>query len=448
MDCADPNLAAVTYEIVTPPSHGSLTPSGNSTNPTRTYTAGPTAGTDSFTYRATSANGTSVDYVQSISIDPSANRVPTCFANAGFPAQVYAGRSRVLDIADQCDDPDGDPLTFTRSGAAPSHGSTRESNGQIVYTPDSGYTGSDAIGYTASDGHGGSVPQTFSVDVVNGPANTTPACAPATANTPHGSAVTVHLGCTDADGDFTTLAIAAAPDPAAGTLGTVDQDAGTVQFTPASDFAGNATFTFTASDGASQSAPATATVTVAPASTGGDGGGSGGDGGTGGTGGTDGSAGGGSSSGSTPSGSGGQAGSGGTAGTPAPAPGTSSPSSAGADTTVPGLTLGALGKLTLAKLLKSGLPVKLTFAEPCKVSAKLTIAKTLAKQLHLASADVVVAAKTLSAKAGPATLTLKLSPKARKKLAKARSLKLRLTIVAVDAAGNRTTRTKNLSLRL
>src|SRR6476646_1294963 len=108
MSCSDPNNATITYKIVSGPTKGTLSPSGDAANAIRNYTAGSAAGADEYTYRATSSTGDSAVYTQSISIDASANQTPSCFSNAGLPQTVSAGRSRVLDISSACSDPDSD----------------------------------------------------------------------------------------------------------------------------------------------------------------------------------------------------------------------------------------------------------------------------------------------------------------------------------------------------
>jgi beta-glucosidase len=96
---------------------------------------------------------------------------------------------------------------------------------------------------------------------VRGPrSNSPPECENVTATTAVGRTVTTRLRCIDADGDALRLSIVAGP--ARGTLGAVDQDRGTVSYTPAAGFRGTDTFAFRASDGAADSAPATATITV------------------------------------------------------------------------------------------------------------------------------------------------------------------------------------------
>ena len=72
------------------------TPSGTGTSQFRTYKAGATEGDDSFSYRATSDNGTSNTVIQVVHVDADANSAPSCFTNSGFPELVPAGHARTL----------------------------------------------------------------------------------------------------------------------------------------------------------------------------------------------------------------------------------------------------------------------------------------------------------------------------------------------------------------
>ena len=89
-----------------------------------------------------------------------------------------------------------------------------------------------------------------------------PVCQAATVTTASRTPVTVPLHCSDPDGDAVTRSIVSGP--AHGTLSAVDNSAGTVTYTPATEFSGKDSFTFAASDGVNQGAPATATITVTP----------------------------------------------------------------------------------------------------------------------------------------------------------------------------------------
>jgi hypothetical protein len=71
----------------------------------------------------------------------------------------------------------------------------------------------------------------------------------------------VPLSCSDADGDPLTLSIAGGPSK--GTLGAIGGDA--VTYTPNAGASGQDSFTYVAGDGTSDSAPATATITISRA---------------------------------------------------------------------------------------------------------------------------------------------------------------------------------------
>jgi hypothetical protein len=165
LNCTDPDNQTITYAIVTPPS-GTLSPPGDVTSATRSYTAPASAGLDSFTYKAVSSGGESATRTQQITIDPNFNSTPSCIANSGFPDEVVQGRATQPLITTWCSDADADPLSFARAVPDPQHGTATASGGVITYTSDPGWTGIDSFGYTAGDGHGGTVTQTYTVSVV------------------------------------------------------------------------------------------------------------------------------------------------------------------------------------------------------------------------------------------------------------------------------------------
>jgi hypothetical protein len=93
------------------------------------------------------------------------------------------------------------------------------------------------------------------------PIPTAPGCAGNTLNTlPGGSTITVVLPCTTPLGLPITYAVGGAPRH--GKLGSINQTAGTVTYTPAAGFAGSDSFTFTATNSGGTSSTATATITV------------------------------------------------------------------------------------------------------------------------------------------------------------------------------------------
>jgi hypothetical protein len=87
-----------------------------------------------------------------------------------------------------------------------------------------------------------------------------PTCAPVTAMTTAPAPVTIALPCSDANGDPLALSVGTAPGH--GSLGAIGDD-GNVGYTPTAGFAGDDSFTYSASDGTLSSAPAAAAVHVA-----------------------------------------------------------------------------------------------------------------------------------------------------------------------------------------
>ncbi len=87
-----------------------------------------------------------------------------------------------------------------------------------------------------------------------------PVCTSTTATVQAGADVAVGLTCSDPNGDPITRTVTIAPG--SGVLSAIDQVNGSVTYTASALATGGDTFTFTASDGALTSAPATATITV------------------------------------------------------------------------------------------------------------------------------------------------------------------------------------------
>ena len=87
-----------------------------------------------------------------------------------------------------------------------------------------------------------------------------PACSDASATTAFGTAVTVPVTCTDADGDTVTLAGVDGPGHGGVSFGGL-----AATYTPATGFSGTDSFRVKGSDGSGDSAPATVSVTVGAA---------------------------------------------------------------------------------------------------------------------------------------------------------------------------------------
>src|SRR4030095_15247498 len=142
------------------------------------------------------------------------------------------------------------------------NGSVALSNGNVVFTPAVNYNGPASFTYTVSDGQGGTATATVNVDVTA--VNDAPAAAndsvTATEDTPLVLAPAALLG-NDADVDGNTLSILSV---GGATHGSVALNNGNVVFTPATNYNGPASFTYTVSDGQGGTATATVNVNVTP----------------------------------------------------------------------------------------------------------------------------------------------------------------------------------------
>ncbi len=150
----------------------------------------------------------------------------------------------------------GGAHTSIAVGTAPTHGSTAIVGDVVTYTPATGYFGADSFTYTASGPGGTSNVATVGITVATPPA---PVAAdrsgvPVPFNSP-GVAIDLSASIT---GVHTSIAIASAP-----AHGTTSVAGDVVTYTPANNYAGADSFTYTATGPGGTSAPATVGVQVA-----------------------------------------------------------------------------------------------------------------------------------------------------------------------------------------
>ena len=146
-------------------------------------------------------------------------------------------------------DPDGDRLSFFIE-TQPQHGRLGALNslGEVVYTPDTDFTGEDSFRFRVSDGVLNSETAEVTVTVLAaGVDNTPPVAEPGRVVTQRGEPKTVQLNASDADGDALTYLIVAEPE--FGSLELNQLTEGRVVYRPAADFAGEDNFRFKVNDG-------------------------------------------------------------------------------------------------------------------------------------------------------------------------------------------------------
>jgi hypothetical protein len=237
----------LTFAVASQPAHGTLT----GTPPNLTYTPALNYhGPDSFTFTASDGTATSAPATLSITVTP-VNDAPVATARS-----LTTQEDRALPVTLTGSDVDGDPLTFAVA-SQPAHGTLTGTPPNLTYTPAPSYNGPDSFTFTASDGTATSAPATLSITVTS--VNNAPVASPSSATTQEDTPVPVTLTGSDVDGDPLTFAVAS--QPAHGTLtGTLPN----LTYTPALNYHGPDSFTFTASDGTATSARATVSLTITP----------------------------------------------------------------------------------------------------------------------------------------------------------------------------------------
>ncbi|HET7371266.1 MAG TPA: Ig-like domain-containing protein, partial [Gammaproteobacteria bacterium] len=237
---------ALTYSLAAEPDHGSVTIAGaNFTyKPDTGY-----SGADSFTFKVNDGVTDSAAAAVTINV---VNTAPVA-SSATLLVAKNMTKSGTLTASDA----DGDTLTFAKV-SDPAHGAlTLNADGSFTYTPASGYIGGDSFTFKANDGSVDSNVAAVTIAVTDNMPVGNPAVLTVHSNTPGEGVLTAN----DGNGDALRFALAAQAEH--GTA-VVEAD-GHFIYTPDTGYVGADAFTFTVSDGALSSAPATVSVTVADA---------------------------------------------------------------------------------------------------------------------------------------------------------------------------------------
>jgi PKD repeat protein len=241
---SDVDNDTLSFTVVTPPTRGTLmgTPPNLIYTPAQDY-----FGTDRFTFTVSDGQATSSPAAVSITVS-AVNDIPVAHANS-----LTTSEDMPLSITLSGSDGDGGTLSFAVA-SQPAHGTLTGTPPNLTYTPSPAYSGSDSFTFTVSDGVATSAPGTISISV--NPVNSAPLATSQSITLEEDRPVNITLSATDADGDTLTFTIT---PPAHGTLtGTAPN----LTYTPAQDYFGTDSFTFTVSDGVATSALATVSLTV------------------------------------------------------------------------------------------------------------------------------------------------------------------------------------------
>ncbi|WP_271270199.1 Ig-like domain-containing protein [Aliamphritea hakodatensis] len=214
----------------------------------------------SITPVSNTANGISI----SVSLDgtapdpvPDTNAAPVAVNDS---AATSENATVTVNVLANDSDADGDSLSITSVSGV--NGSAQISGGNIVFTPASGFSGTESFSYTLSDGQGGTDSATVTVTVTANSQNNAPVAKNDSASTNAGTAVTIAVLNNDSDSDGDSLTITAANS----LQGNVSISGSQLVFTPASGFTGTATVNYSISDGNGGTDNGAVSVSVNPVS--------------------------------------------------------------------------------------------------------------------------------------------------------------------------------------
>ena len=154
------------------------------------------------------------------------------------------------DIKLHATDPDVDDklrLSIVNGPQNGQLGEINQENGTVSYTPNENFTGSDTFTYKVNDGTVDSPEATVTVDVQALP-NKPPTAQAVSDTVVQDQSKDIALKASDPDVDD-KLQFSIVNGPQNGQLGEINQENGTVSYTPNENFTGSDTFTYKVNDG-------------------------------------------------------------------------------------------------------------------------------------------------------------------------------------------------------
>ncbi len=248
----DPDAGSLTYAITDGPDHGSL----SGTAPNLTYTPDPGyIGPDSFQFTASDATTTSAPATVSITVFES-NDPPVAVNDAYNVDEDAVLNVAAAGVLTNDTDPDNDPLTAELVSGTSNGTLVLNLDGSFTYTPAANFFGIDVFTYIARDDIEPSATAATVTITVNS-VNDVPGADPQSVSTTTDIAVGITLTASDVEGDPLTYLVTSGP-----ANGVLSGSAPNLTYTPNAGYNGPDSFSFTASDASSTSAPAVVSITV------------------------------------------------------------------------------------------------------------------------------------------------------------------------------------------
>jgi len=254
---SDPDGNPLSVQQVGQPSSGSASINADGTV---TYTPGTGySGNATFTYTACDSKGACETAVVTVSVAPGDNRPPLATDDI---VSTRTNTAVTVDATANDIDPDGDVLAIEDIVTRPQHGTAvLQADGTILYTPATGFVGTDSFDISVTDGNGGFDESTVTV-VVSADTNQDPIALDDRYTVPVGAATELDVMGNDSDPNGDDLTIVDVVQGQKGVITiVVENGETTLVYTPNAGASGTDTFTYTVSDGRGGTAEATVTIT-------------------------------------------------------------------------------------------------------------------------------------------------------------------------------------------
>jgi photosystem II stability/assembly factor-like uncharacterized protein len=251
LQASDADGDALTYSIVTPPMHGTL----SGTAPNLTYTPGLNYnGTDSFTYKvndgAVDSNTATVSLVVNSINDAPVLNVP--------PVQTISENQALSFTISATDVDAGQTLTFSASNL-PAGASFDAATRTFAWTPSFEQQGSFTVNFTVTDNGTPPLSNTKPVQINVNNINRAPVATNQQVTVTEDQPQPFTLTASDLDGDALTLIVVTPPQH-----GTVTGSVPNLTYTPNANYNGADSFTYKVRDAALESAVTTVSLTINP----------------------------------------------------------------------------------------------------------------------------------------------------------------------------------------
>ncbi|MEE8577477.1 MAG: Ig-like domain-containing protein, partial [candidate division Zixibacteria bacterium] len=248
---SDPDEDALSYTVVTCPSHGSL----SGTAPNVSYTPKPNFnGSDSFTFKVSDEMADSDAATVSITVT-AANDPPS--ANDDSARTQEDTPIAAIDVLRNDTDVDDDQLTTSAVTQGKNGSVTINADNTLSYSPKANFCGTDSFTYTVCDGKDGT--DTATVNVKVKAVNDAPTAKDDSVTTQEDKSVSIRLSGNDPDGDSLSYHVVKGPSH-----GKLSGTAPKLRYSPNANFNGSDSFTFKVSDKTTDSAAATVSIKVKP----------------------------------------------------------------------------------------------------------------------------------------------------------------------------------------